>query len=293
MPYEFWQIDFPALLIVSLASVQCALLGSFLILKKQAVMIDAVSHSVLPGIVMGAVLSGSLFMPYILVGALLTALLAVMLVHFLQYTLRLEQGAAIGMVFTVFFASGVLLLETQVGSRVHLDTQHVLYGALELVFWSEPFDFSQIPFQIIGLCLTFMITLILIYLMYKELQLCVFDPDYARTVGQSPFLYNALLISMCAVVAVSCFEAMGSILVISLFVCPGACARLLTHKMSDQLIYSGAIALLCSVIGYCVSSLLPLAFGWESTINSAAMIAFFCGLALIVTICFNKLSVKT
>lgn len=290
---EFWQIDFPALLIVLLASMQCAILGSFLVLKKQAVMIDAVSHSVLPGIVMGVVLSGSLFMPYIMGGALLTALLAVLLVHALQHFVRIEQGAAIGMVFTVFFASGVILLETQMGSRIHLDTQHVLYGALELVFWAEPFDFSSMPVQIKTLGIMFAAIVSLIILLYKELKLSIFDPEYARATGLRPFFYNTLIITLCALVAVSCFEATGSILVIALFVCPAACARLLTNKMHMQLFVSAAIALLCSIIGYSVSSLLPLALGWESTINSAASIAFFCGLALIVTICANKLSVKT
>lgn len=285
---EFWQIDFPALIIVALASVQCALLGSFLVLKKQAVMIDAVSHSVLPGIVMGAVSSGSLFMPYVMSGALIAALLAVSLVHILQSILKIEQGAAIGMVFTVFFASGVILLETQLSSRIHLDTQHVLYGALELVYWRQPFDWASMPMQINTLAVMLIITLCLIAFLYKELRLSVFDPDYARGLGHRPFVYNMMIMVLCALVVVSCFEAMGSILVIALFVCPAACARLLTNKMHMQLFMSSGIALLCAVMGYSVSALFPLALGWESTINSAALIAFFCGLALIVTIVAHK-----
>ncbi len=285
---EFWQIDFPALLIVMLASVQCALLGSFLVLKKQAVMIDAVSHSVLPGIVMGAVLSGSLFMPHIMGGALIAALLAVTLVNMFQKFLNIEQGAAIGMVFTVFFASGVILLETQVSSRIHLDTQHVLYGALELVYWRKPFDWVTMPMQIKTLALMFFVTMAVLAFLYKELRLIVFDPEYAKGLGYRPFFYNMIIMTLCALVAVSCFEAMGSILVIALFVCPAACARLLTNKMHIQLFLSAGIALLCAVMGYGVSALFPLALGWETTINSAASIAFFCGLALIVTIALHK-----
>ncbi len=285
---EFWHIDFPALIIVALASVQCALLGSFLVLKKQAVMIDAISHSVLPGIVLGVVISGSLFMPYIMGGALIAALIAVTLVHLLQKFLNIEQGASIGMVFTVFFASGVILLETQVSSRIHLDTQHVLYGALELVYWRMPFDWTSIPMQIKTLMVMFFVTISTLTFLYKEFRLIAFDSEYAQGLGHKPFIYNMIIMTLCALVAVSCFEAMGSILVIALFVCPAACARLLTNKMHVQLFLSAGIALCCSVIGYSTSALFPLALGWESTINSAASIAFFCGLALIVTIVAHK-----
>lgn len=269
---EFWQIDFPALLIVMLASVQCALLGSFLVLKKQAVMIDAISHSVLPGIVIGAVLSGSLFMPYIMGGSLIAALLAVTLVNLLQRYARIEQGAAIGMVFTVFFASGVILLETQMSSRIHLDTQHVLYGALELVYWHK----DQIPPQIITLSIMLIITILTIALLYKELRLAIFDTEYAKDLGLRPFVYQMLILTLCALVAVSCFEATGSILVIALFVCPAACARLLTNTLYMQLALSAGIAVICALCGY--------ATGVFVDINAAAAIAFFCGLALILTI---------
>ena len=113
MSEQFFIIDFPALIIVSLASTLCALLGSFLVLKKQAVMVDAVSHSVLPGIVVGVLLSGSFSILYVMSGALVAALVAVALVHILKHYGKIEQGAAIGAVFTAMFALGVLLLETQ------------------------------------------------------------------------------------------------------------------------------------------------------------------------------------
>ncbi len=288
MAEQFWIIDFPALIIVALASMQCALLGSFLILKKQAIMIDAISHSVLPGIVIGVMLSGSLFMPYIIGGAIIASLLAVLSVNLLQKIAKIEQGAAIGMVFTTFFSIGVILLETQMSSRIHLDTQHVLYGALELIYWQSPFDWATMPAQIKTLSVMLFINTILIGLFYKQLRLVIFDPEYAKTLGLNVFAYNTMIMSLCALLAVSCFEATGSILVIALFVCPAACARLICNQMHTQLITSMLIALICAVIGYTFSALIPLWIGLDSTLNSAATIAFFCGLSLIFTIIAHK-----
>lgn len=285
---EFWNIDFPALLIVSLVSVQCALLGSFLVLQKQAVLIDAVSHSILPGIVLGAALSGSLFMPYIMGGAVLSALLAIICVTVLQRYMKIEYGASIGMVFTVFFAIGVLLLEKQVSSRIHLDTQHVLYGALELVYWKNPLGWDSMPVQLKTLGFMFILTLLFIFLFFKELRLSLFDSNYAITAKANPLFYKVAIMALCALVAVSSFEATGSILIIALFVCPAACARLITNRLHHQLFFSACIALTCSILGYCFSAIFPLAMGWESTITSAASIAFFCGLALITTIALHK-----
>lgn len=285
MSEEFWQIDFPALVIVILASVQCALLGSFLVLKKQAVMIDAISHSVLPGLVVGAIVSGTLYMPYIMIGAVISALLAVLCVQVIHRLLKIEQGAATGIIFTVFFSLGVVLLETQLSSRIHLDTQHVLYGALEMVYWKSVFDWHSMPEQMKALGVMFIVTLAIIILMYKELRLSAFDPSFALLVRIRPFFYNLMFLVLCALVAVTCFEAMGSILVIALFVCPAACARLMTDRMHTQLLFSACIACVCAILGYL--------FAIQININSSASIAFFCGLTLIVVITVQKLNLKT
>ena len=285
---EFLQIDLPALLIVILASIQCALLGSYLLLKKQAVMIDAISHSVLPGIVAGAIFSGALYMPAIIGGALIAGLLAIFCVTHLQIVQKIEYGAAIGITFTAFFSLGVILLETQIDSRIHIDTQHVLYGALELTYWEQPLSLETMPTTIKTLFIMLCVTLITIIFCFKEFTLTIFDPEYAASRGYKQSAYTALLYALCALAAVSCFQATGSILIIALFVCPAACARLLTHNVKHQLIISSIIALLCAVTGYILSAPLPLWLGIDTTLNSAAAIACLCGLSLIVTIIAHK-----
>ncbi len=281
---QFFIIDFPAMVIVTLASVLCAILGSFLVLTKQAVMIDAISHSVLPGIVVGVLLSGSFSIIYVMSGALISAMIAVLLVYIFQRWGGIEQGAAIGAVFTAMFALGVVLLETQVGSRIHLDTQHVLYGALELTYWAEPFEWDSMPTQIKTLFVLLIITIIFLLACFKELRLTTFDPLYSEVIGYKPYFFKLILLILTALVAVACFEATGSILVIALFICPAAAARMYCDNMVNQILLSAVISVICAISGYLSSALLPLWIGFDATVNSASVIALYSGLLLIISI---------
>lgn len=281
---QFFIVDFPALLIVILASLLCSLLGNFLLLRKQAIMVDAISHSVLPGIVTGVILSGTFSIIYVMGGALTSALIAVTLVYIFEHYLKIDRNAAIGCVFTAMFALGVLLLETQIGSRIHLDTQHVLYGALELTYWSTPFEWSSMPTQIKTLSCVLLLAFLYISLMYKELKLTTFDPDYAKMLGYKAQYYYLSLIILVALASVSCFEATGSILVISLFVCPAAAARIICNTLSGQTLLSAVIAVTCSILGYIGASFLPIWLGFDQTVNTASVIAVLLGLSVIVSI---------
>ncbi|MDH5722546.1 MAG: metal ABC transporter permease [Alphaproteobacteria bacterium] len=283
----FFIVDFPALLIVILASILCALMGSFLVLRKEAVMVDALSHSVLPGIVMGVYLSGSFSILYVMGGATLSCLIAVLGVYALQRYARIEQGAAIGTVFTTMFALGVVFLETYIGGRVHLDTQHVLYGALELTYWANPFEWDSMPMQIKTLSVMLVITLAFMIVFFKELRVSTFDPLYAELQGQYVTALHLIQILLTALIAVSCFEATGSILVISLFVCPAASARMLCDRMETQMWLSAIIGIFCAITGYFCAGFLPLALGFEHSINAAAMIAVICGIFLVLSMLFS------
>ncbi len=285
---QFFIVDFPALLIVVLASLLCSLLGNYLLLRKQAIMVDAISHSVLPGIVTGVILSGSFGMIYVMSGALVSALIAVILVYIFEHYVKIDRNAAIGTVFTAMFASGVLLLETQLGSRIHIDTQHVLYGALELTYWSTPFEWDTMPTQIKTLSCVLILAIMFIGMSYKELKITTFDPSFAKLIGYKPQYYHLTLIILSALAAVSCFEATGSILVISLFICPPAAARIMSNKLTHQLMISTFIALTCSVLGYICASFLPIWLGFEQTVNTAATIAVLLGLSVILAIITSR-----
>lgn len=281
---QFFIVDFPALFIVILASLLCSLLGNYLLLRKQAIMVDAISHSVLPGIVTGVILSGTFSMIYVMSGALISALIAVILVYIFEHYVKIDRNAAIGTVFTAMFASGVVLLETQIGSRIHIDTQHVLYGALELTYWSTPFEWDTMPTQIKTLSCVLLLAVVFIGIAYKELKITTFDPAFSNMIGCKPQYYHLALIVLSALAAVSCFEATGSILVISLFICPPAAARIICNNLSHQLIVSTFIALTCSVLGYICASFLPIWLGFEQTVNTAATIAVLLGLSVILAI---------
>lgn len=284
MGEEFWMIDFPALIVVTLNSIICGALGSFLVLKKQAVMVDAIAHSVLPGIVLAVIISGAFIPIYVIGGALISALFAVTLVHIFQHWGKIEQGAAIGAVFTSMFALGVILLEAHLGPRVHLDTQHVLYGALELTYWEPPLSFETMPKQIITLSLVATATFIFLFFAFKELKITTFDPLYANMTGTHENLIQYPLLILTVLAAVSAFEAMGSILVIALFICPAAAIRLHCDTLKSQIYFSVMIGVICSISGYLSATILPISLGFEANVNSASVISLFCGLALVISI---------
>src|SRR3546814_19522935 len=134
---EFLQLDFPAVATATLAAVCCALLGNFLVLRRQSLMGDAISHAVLPGIVVGFVVAGTRSPLPMIVGATAAAVLAAVLIELVRRLGRIEAGASMGVVFTVMFAFGVLLLEQAAARSVDLDADCVLYGSSESCVFTQ------------------------------------------------------------------------------------------------------------------------------------------------------------
>ena len=134
---EFLQFDLPALLVGTLAALVCGLLGNFLVLRRQSLLGDAISHVVLPGIVAGFLVAGAIATVPMLLGAGAAALIAVALIELIRRLARVEPGAAMGVVFTTMFAAGVVLLEQSGARSVHLDVEHALYGNVEATIWLD------------------------------------------------------------------------------------------------------------------------------------------------------------
>jgi manganese/zinc/iron transport system permease protein len=277
MAETFWTIDFPALLVAILASILCSLLGSFLVLRKQAMMGDTLSHVILPGLALAFIFSGDMHIGVMMMGALGACLTAVLAIRFLQTIGRIEPGAAMGIVFTVMFACGIVLLETKVGSRVHLDAHHALYGGLELTYWPAPLSWETMPPQIKTLGGLLFCTVALIFWLFKELLLSSFDPLFAHTQGLSPIWVSVLLMVLVALAAVACFEAVGSILVIALFICPAAAARMISDNLKRQLWLSAAFGASSALLGYILASFLPIILGSEHALSAGGMIALSAG----------------
>ncbi len=292
---DFLTIDMPALLLGTLACLACGLLGNFLILRRQALLGDAISHVVLPGIVAGYLIVGSLYPPAIFLGALVASLVAVGLITLIRQVARLEEGAAMGVVFTIMFALGVVMLEQADTRRVHLDVDHTLYGNLEGTIWLgptrftdllDPVHWANLPQEIKILAITTLIILVLIVVFFKELRLTTFDPVLANALGFRPRIVDFGLMAAVAVAAVAAFQAVGSILVIAMFICPAASARMLTDRLSTQIMLSGFFALLSGVLGYALGAFAPTFLGLQEAVSASGMMAVVAGALQVIAMIF-------
>ena len=269
---SFLTIDFPALLVALLASLLCALLGNFLILRKQAMMSDALSHVVLLGLVGGYLAFRSLAPLPMIIGALSACLIAVGLIFALSRITALERGAVMGIVFTVMFALGLVLLETATHG-VHLDAHHALYGGLELTYWAKPHSWETFPLTIKSLACVLILCTGFVALFYRKLIAGSFDPIFARSAGLQEKLTSIGLMACIAIAMVASFDAVGSILVIALFVCPPAAARLLSTSMHMQIKLSLVFAVLSALTGYALAIALPNMAEFSHSLSGGGMIA--------------------
>jgi manganese/zinc/iron transport system permease protein len=244
--------DFYIILTASLVASSCALLGCFLILRRMAMVGDAISHAVLPGIVIAFLISGSRDSLTMLIGAGLIGIFTTFLIEFFHKKAKLQTDAAIGVTFTWLFAVGVVLI-SKYGSKVDLDQDCVLYGEiayvpLDIILSSSGINFGPRAIYIMALVLGLII--IFITTGYKELFLTTFDPAYASAIGISTALWHYLLMGAVSVTTVASFESVGAILVVALLIAPAATAYLLTDNFKWMLVLACAAGILSSVTGY-------------------------------------------
>jgi len=243
-------------LIAVLVAVACALPGVFLILRGMAMMSDAISHAILPGIVIAFLITGNLSSGWLILGAGLSGVLTVALVEVLRTTGLLKEDAAIGIVFPALFSLGVVLIAV-FADDVHLDTDAVLLG--ELAF--APFDRHvilgrEVPRAAVVMAIILVINAAFITLFYKELKMSTFDAALASSFGFAPSVLHYGLMALVSTTAVGAFDAVGSILVVALMVAPPAAAYLLTRRLSSMLVWSALIGCLVAVWGYWMARLL-------------------------------------
>ncbi|MCK8479091.1 metal ABC transporter permease [Psychroserpens algicola] len=238
-------------LIASLVAVACAIPGTFLVLRKMAMISDAISHSILPGIVVGFFITQDLNSPLLIVLAALTGVITVVLVEYIQKTGLVKEDTAIGLVFPVLFSIGVLMIAKR-ANDIHLDIDAVLVGELALA----PFDRLIISgvdvgpksLWIIGSIL--IITIILLIAFFKELKLSTFDKGLAASLGFSPVIIHYGLMTVSSVTTVGAFDAVGAILVVALMIAPSATAYLLTTDLKKMLLLSIIFGVFSAISGY-------------------------------------------
>ncbi len=291
MTSTFLSIDAPALITAILTAVLCAVCGTFLVARKEAMMTDTLSHSVLTGLVGAYLIFGTLHPAAMFLGALATCLSAGAMVFALQRYAGLSPAAAMGTVFTSLFALGLVLLEKFVGGDVHLDAHHALYGALELLYWAPPHDITALPRAIKTLLVVGGITALTMPLLFSPLKASSFDAVFARSVGFRPALAYAALLLLTILTAVAAFDAVGVVLVIALFVCPPAAARLYTNDLKTMMGVAIIIGICAAIAGYSIAAFVPPLLGFDHALSAGGMIAAVCGVILGGTIAIKSRAV--
>lgn len=244
-------------LIAAVVAMACAIPGVFLVLRKMALISDAISHSILPGIVVGFFITQDLNSPLLIFLAALTGVLTVVLVEYLQKTGLVKEDTAIGLVFPVLFSIGVIMISKN-ASDVHLDVDAVLLG--ELAF--APFDRVEMggtdigpkSLWVMGSILIVIITLLLLF--FKELKISTFDAGLSSALGISPMIIHYGLMSVSSITIVGAFDAVGAILVVALMIAPAATAYLLTNDLKKMIGLSLMFGVVAAIAGYWVANLL-------------------------------------
>ena len=262
-------------LIAVVVAAACALPGVFLVLRSMSMMADAISHTVLLGIVIAFFVVQDLQSPWLLLGAAVIGVVTVSLVEALNRTQRVKQDAAIGLVFPALFSIAVILI-SRFARGVHLDVDVVLLG--ELAF--APFDRFiilgvDLPHALVTMTAVLLLNIAFIALFYKELKLATFDAGLAAALGFAPTLLHYGLMTLVSITAVGAFDAVGVILVVALMVTPAAAAYLLTSDLRKMLLIAVSIGVASAVGGYWLAHLL--------NANIAGAMATFTGFLFLLT----------
>ncbi|MDA4893680.1 metal ABC transporter permease [Streptomyces sp. MS2A] len=244
-----------ALVTTAIAAIVCALLSCWLVLVGWSLMGDAVSHAVLPGVVIAYVLGA----PFAL-GALVFGFLAVILIGLVRGTSRVKEDAAIGIVFTTLFALGLVLISV---TPSQTDLNHIIFGNILGVSTGD-----LIQIGVLGA-----IAFLALVLKRRDLTLYAFDPTHAHAIGLSPRLLGALLLGLLALTAVVALQVVGVILVVAMLIIPGTTAYLLTDRFGRMLVIAPVLSVTCSVLGIYLSYWLDTASGGMVVLAQGAVFA--------------------
>lgn len=270
--------DIHILLTASAITIACVIPGCFLVLRRMTMFGDAISHAVLPGIVVAYLLSGSLTGLPMIIGASAMGLLVTLGIETVQKRMRISEDASIGLVYTFLFAVGVILVSLFSG-QTDLDQECVLYGDIALV----PFDLGWLgmPRQFwVGVLLDFVLITTLI-IGYRGFWLSTFDPAFAAAAGFSTLFWHYLLMGMVSLSTVTAFESVGAVMVISLLSGPAATASLFSKQLSTMLILALGLGILSCIAGYFLAR--------EFDASIAGAIALVNGLQFGIAVAIRKL----
>lgn len=240
----------------SIVAINAALLGCFLLLRKMAMVGDAISHAVLPGIVAAYYFSGDKTSGLLLLGATLTGVLAAFIIDFLSRKAKIQGDASIGITYTLLFAIGMIMISTWMKGNVDIDMECVLYGDVALINMDKvmidgnlylgprAFYVELVAFLIIGITLL---------VGFKGFKLLAFNLDFARSLGISTTRWHYALMTLVSLTTVVAFEVVGAVLVVGFLIIPPATAQLVTTKLKGMLLWACIFGLLAVYVGYQVA----------------------------------------
>ncbi|TKI70686.1 metal ABC transporter permease [Lysinibacillus mangiferihumi] len=262
-----------------LVGITCGMAGVFLILRKMSMIADAISHTVLFGIVMAFIITQTLNGFWMLLGAAVAGILTAYLVQLLHSS-GIQQDAAIGVVFTTLFAAGVLLI-TLFASHVHLDVEHILMGEIAFVPWDKWTFFAiTMPKAVWILLLVLLINIGFLLLFFKEMKLATFDSLYAASIGVPILFLHYGFMTSISFTTVAAFDSVGAILVVAMLIGPAATANLISKSIKQMFLFSMLYGGAAAIIGYYLAKF------WDTSI--AGMMATAVGLLFIMTLCAQK-----
>lgn len=267
-------------LVAVVVAIACALPGVFLVLRGVTMVSDAITHTVLLGIVLAFFITQDLNSPLLMIGATLVGVATVWLIETIQRSNLVSNDAAIGIVFPLFFSIAIILITLYAGD-VHLDEDAVLMGELAFAPFRrlDLFGFDLGPQSLWVMLIILVINSVFIFFFYKELKVTTFDPAFAAALGFTPVLIHYALMTLVSLTAVSAYDSVGSILIVGFMVGPALSGYLLTHSLNRMIAITVVMAVVNSVSG------VQLAFWLDTTI--AGMIAVVTGVTTLLILVFS------
>ena len=271
------------LLTAILVGLSCSMVGTFLVLRRLSMLGDAISHSVLFGLVVAALLTGGRAPWAMFLGALSVGLLTAFLTNFLNTKVRLQEDASIGVTFTWLFALGVILVSLFAG-KIDIDQECVLFGELAFL----PFTTFQIFGVDIGpqgfylIAIVTVINAIVLTLGFQRFSMLSFDPLLAKTLGSRTQIWHYILMALTSLTTVGSFDAVGAILVVALLVIPPNTAYLFARSVREMMLLSSLFATVSAAGGFFLASAV------DSSISASIVIV--AGSILILAIVIRKIS---
>ncbi|OIQ28700.1 MAG: iron ABC transporter [Crocinitomix sp. MedPE-SWsnd] len=245
--------DIFIILTASLVAINASILGVFLVLRKMSMVGDAISHSVLPGIVVAYFLSGDRTSPLLLIGAALTGVLTSFLINWLSKRAKIQGDASIGITYTFLFAIGMIMIAGGVQGDVDIDMECVLYGDIALINLDKVIVDGNLylgprAFFIEGFA-TIIIALV-VRIGFKGFKLLSFNQDFGWSLGLNMNKWHYMMMGLVSLVTVVSFEVVGAILVVGFLIIPAATAQLITLKLKRMMLLASLLGVLAVLIGY-------------------------------------------